>query len=41
MPIVSIKIATGRPTEQKRPLVQATTNTVVVVLDMKLGRLQN
>ena len=36
MTIVSIKIATGRPTGQKRSLVQETTNTVVVVLDIKL-----
>ena len=35
MPIVSVKIATGRSTEQKRKLVQAITNTVVEVLDVK------
>ena len=35
MPIVSIKIATGRSTEQKRNLVQAITNVVVEVLDIK------
>ncbi len=35
MPIVSIKIATGRTVEQKRQLVQAITDTVVAVLDVK------
>ena len=35
MPIVSIKIATGRSTEQKRNLVQTIINAVVGVLDIK------
>ncbi|WP_459916323.1 tautomerase family protein [Desulfocicer niacini] len=35
MPIVSIKIAKGRPIEQKRKLVQAITDSVVSTLDVK------
>ncbi|WP_321493979.1 4-oxalocrotonate tautomerase family protein [uncultured Desulfobacter sp.] len=35
MPIVSIKIAKGRSTEQKRKLVQAITDSVVSTLDVK------
>ena len=35
MPIVSIKIASGRSVEQKRQLVKEITNTVVAVLDVK------
>lgn len=38
MPIVSIKIATGRTVAQKRQLVQAITDTVVAVLDVKPER---
>ena len=35
MPIISIEVATGRSTEHKRNLVQAVTNAVVEVLDIK------
>ena len=35
MPIVSIKIAKGRTTDQKRHLVKAITDSVVSILDVK------
>lgn len=35
MPIVAIKLAKGRPIEQKRQLVQAVTAALVETLDVK------
>jgi 4-oxalocrotonate tautomerase len=35
MPIISIKIAKGRTTEQKRMIAKAITDSVVSILDVK------
>jgi 4-oxalocrotonate tautomerase len=35
MPIVTVKMAKGRPVEKKRSLVKAITNTVAKELDLK------
>lgn len=35
MPVVTIKVAKGRPVEQKRRLVKALTDSVVSILDVK------